>query len=328
MEKKNGKILLVEDDRHHAALLSRWLENDGNFEVSVVNDGILGSQFALNNSYDLIISDVNLPRASGFDIVKNCKAKNPEIPVLVISGQESLDNAMEAIRSKADDFLLKPFERNEIVEKSNFFIQNSRKNSRTILAIGAHPDDVEIGCGATLARHKRNSDRVNILTLSFGTVGGEQEIRRRESERVAEMLNANLFWGGLSDTKISDGQETICVIENVIREIQPDVIYTHTGKDNHQDHRNAHLATIVAARKVENVFCYQSPSTTIDFRPTTFTDVNDFMEEKLWLIAQYESQTSKCAYLAKDLIKSTARYWGRFAGNKNVEPFEVIRDSK
>ncbi len=326
------KILLVEDDKNHAELLSRWLENDGNFEVSVVNDGLLGSHLAQKSDWNLVISDVNLPRKNGFELVKQCKASNPHIPVLLITGQESFEYALQAIQNKADDLLIKPFTRTEIVEKANQLIANAvdpiKSEDICVLAIGAHPNDVEIGCGATLHKHYENGDSVNILNLSFGVEDeNEQQIARKETENVARLLDASLFWGGLREAEISDGQETIKVIEKVIKQIKPDIIYTHTKRDSRTDHRNTHLATLAAATKVESVYCYQSHSGTTEFMPTVFADISNAVQEKLQLIAQFESRSNR-GYMSPKLIEATARYWSRFTDHKLVEPFEVIRQSK
>lgn len=329
---RNKKILLVEDDKNQAQLLARWLENDGGFEVTIATDGVNGFETVPTQNWDLIISDINMPRMSGFDFINHCKAALPTTPVLLITSQESVETAIKAIQNKADDLLLKPICRLDIVEKAQKLIEQSElensKNRLNVLAIGAHPDDIEIGCGGVLAKHKQDDDNVTILTLSDGQVGGETSLRRSESEKAADKLNAQLLWGNLRDTQISDGRETISAIESAINQVKPNVVYTHTQKDSHQDHRNSFNATLVAARKVQNLYCYQSPSTTIDFRPTSFADISEFMDEKLDLVSAYETQTSKCAYLEPKLLESTAVYWGRFAGYSKVEPFEVIRESK
>ena len=88
-----------------------------------------------------------------------------------------------------------------------------------------------------------------------------------------------------------------------------------------------HRATVVASRAVPNFYCYQSPSTSIDFRPTRFLEVGEFMDRKVEAIAAYQSQQVKRPYLRESLLRATAEYWGRFAGYGIVEPLEVIRES-
>ena len=83
-------------------------------------------------------------------------------------------------------------------------------------------------------------------------------------------MSARLVHADLEDTSVSEGGSTIATIKRVIEEIRPTTVYTHTLRDVHQDHRNAHNATLVAARGVPRVFCYQAPSSTVDFHPTRF----------------------------------------------------------
>lgn len=325
-------ILVVEDDIDQAQLLARWLETDGDYNVTIAENGLKGFEIIKTATWDLIISDVYMPHMDGLDFLKFVKMSDLHTPVLLITSEESMEMALKAMQHRADDLLNKPISRTAIIDKVEKLIERSEfdasRNRTNVLAIGAHPDDVEIGCGGVLARHARAKDSITILTLSDGSVGGENGTRRAESAASAKDLRAALIWGNLADTQITDGRETISIIENAIAECKPKVIYTHTANDAHQDHRNTFAATIVAARKVQNLYCYQSPSSTIDFRPTSFTDVSDFLPEKRKLVSHFESQTSKCAYLDLEFIESTARYWGRFAGYKKVEPFEVIRESK
>jgi hypothetical protein len=83
----------------------------------------------------------------------------------------------------------------------------------------------------------------------------------------------------------------------------------------------------VATRSVRTVCCYQSPSATIDFRPTRFVPIDGFTETKLQLLDCFRSQTELRAYLEPDFVLATARYWSRFGGGKSCEPLEVMRDT-
>jgi len=329
------KVLLIEDDPNYANLITRWFQSERNYEVVVVGDGITASQMVEAESWNLVISDVNLPGMDGIELVRHFKSEAPQMPILLITAHQSVDCVIRALQNRADDFLVKPFSRETLMTKADALIAKSalqkleqHKQRKTVLAIGAHPDDVEIACGGTLLRHRAQGDSVTLLTLTDGQEGGMHTTRRGESAAAAAQLGARLFWGGLRDTQVADGQPTIKVIEDVIAQIQPDIIYTHTQNDSHQDHRNTFLATTVAARRIANLFCYQSPSATINFKPNRFIEINEQLSDKLQLISIYKSQTSKCAYLDPDLIRSTARYWGRFAGNKLVEPLEIVKQNQ
>jgi two-component system, NtrC family, response regulator HydG len=194
-----------------------------------------------------------------------------------------------------------------------------------ILAIGAHPDDVEIGAAGTLLAHRAAGDAVVILTLSRGARDGDQIRRARESQEAADLIGARLFLNDLEDTRIPEGDPTICVIDQVVAEIQPTIVYTHSIHDAHQDHRNTHRAAVVACRRVGRVYCFQSPSATVDYRPTHFVNIDEHIGGKLKAIDAFTSQAGLPDYLDPDLVASTARYWSRYGSGSHAEPFEAIR---
>lgn len=195
-----------------------------------------------------------------------------------------------------------------------------------VLAIGAHPDDVEIGCAGTLLDHRRRGDRVTVLTLSRGAVGGDQQQRVAESVTTAEAIGAQLLFGDLPDTCIEDGVATIRLIESVVAAIDPTVVYVHSGHDNHQDHRAVSTAARSATRGVRRVFAYQSPSATNEFLPTQFVNVDDTVRRKVEVLQMFRSQDGR-SYLEPELVIAGARYWARHlaANARYAEPFEVVR---
>lgn len=196
-----------------------------------------------------------------------------------------------------------------------------------VLAIGAHPDDVEIGVGGLLAAHRAAGDKVVILTLSRGARGGEVDSREHESLAAAEILGARLFLEDLEDTRISDVDPTVGIIERVVAEVSPTVVYTHSVHDRHQDHRAVHQAASVATRRVPTFACFQSPSGTVDFKPNRFVPIDGFQDTKLALLAAFSSQAAVRDYLEPDFVLATARYWSRFGGGRSAEPLEVLRDT-
>lgn len=201
------------------------------------------------------------------------------------------------------------------------------RRRHVVLAIGAHPDDVEIGCGGTLARHRAAGDDVTVLTLSGGSEGGDAAARRAEAEAAAVELGVRLRLADLPDTRITDGIDTIREIDAAIAAVGPTLIHTHADQDAHQDHRNISRATLVAARRVDEVLAYQAPSTTVGFRPTRFVDISDHLLPKLASLAAYASQKAIRPYLDDEVIVATARYWSRSGAGRFVEAFEVMRSN-
>ena len=323
-EMEMKRILIIDDDHDMLYIMKRWLANNNKYMVKTIDNSSEAANLIKSKSWDLIITDVYLDDIDGLEIARLVKKYNINSKILMITGHINANVSIKALNMHVEGFLLKPLDKNDFLNKITELLNVNLKNKR-VLAIGAHPDDVEIGCGGTLLKHSKAGDDICILTLTNGALGGEPNKRSLESRNASNMLNAKLVFGHLVDTKLSQGPDTIKVIERVIKDFKPDVIYTHSNNDSHRDHRNCFKATLVSARKVRNLQCYQSPSTTIDFKPTRFADISEQLNQKLELIKCYVSQYQKCRYLKQSLISATAEYWGRFSTYGMAEPFEVIR---
>jgi LmbE family N-acetylglucosaminyl deacetylase/CheY-like chemotaxis protein len=325
--KETYKILLIEPEPELARRLIDWLE-DLTHQVHLVDNYEAQKHFATDH-WDLVITDIHSPNVSELTIAGLLKETDPQTPILILAENIKVDFILAAMEHHADALLFKPLEKNEFLSRVQQLAEESKrkkKNNKIILAIGAHPDDVEFGCAGTLAKLRANHDEINILTLSLGGVGGDPKVRKREAKKAAVLQNAQLFLGDLEDTRIEDCVKTIQFIENIVKEIKPTHVYTHSLYDNHQDHRTVFQASIAACRQVPNIFCYLSPSSTVDFRPNIFIDIDQFIEEKLKIIAAFKSQMKLRPYLQADMITATARYWGRFCNYHLVEPMEVIKE--
>jgi LmbE family N-acetylglucosaminyl deacetylase/CheY-like chemotaxis protein len=327
---QRGRILLIDDDPALGGYLSRVLRSRGSFYVTHELDSAGALHRIETEEWDLLITDIELPGMSGLELLDRVRSLVPGLPVAVLTGHPSVDYAVTALRNSAAEFMQKPIAADDLVAKATELVEAGRKaraeGREIVLAIGAHPDDVEIGAGGTLLAHRAAGDTVAILTLSRGARGGDQAMRAREAQEAADVIGARLFLDDLEDTRIQEGDPTIGVIDAVITDLQPTVVYTHSVHDVHQDHRNVHRAAMVAARRVGRVYCFQSPSATIDFRPTYFVAINEHLGRKLKAIETFGSQYTVRDYMEPDLIASTARYWSRYCAGNHAEPFETIRD--
>lgn len=196
-----------------------------------------------------------------------------------------------------------------------------------ILAVGAHPDDIEFGAGGTLLKHRASGHQVQLIILTSGELGGsDPEVREREASEAAALLDADITFCRLHDGSVPDGKPTIDVIERVTKRFLPDVAYIHSVHDTHQDHRAAAYASQVALRGVSKLYAYQAPSATTGFTPQRYPDITRFTEAKLELVRAHKSQHEMRQYLDADYVTSVGRYWGLRAGCHYTEPMEVIFD--
>ncbi len=194
----------------------------------------------------------------------------------------------------------------------------------TVLAIGAHPDDIELGCAGALLAHRRAGERVWLLVMSAGTAGGPSALRRSEQAIVARRLDAELLWGGFEDCAIPDGRAAVEVIEDALALSGARIVYTHAQRDAHQDHRNVASATLSAARNLTTVLGYETPSS-IDFAPNTFVSIDGYVEAKLALVGAHASQVQRCERVDLDVVAAQARTRGHLARLRFAEGFEATR---
>lgn len=279
--------------------------------------------------YDVVAIDPNRS-PGGFELLKYIKDNYRWTATLIGTDNQEPEFLRQAIHCHVDGLVLRPATAADFMEQAMMLAQqaNARRSQqqKRVLAIGAHPDDVEIGCGGTLARHFADYDVIRILTLSRGAAGGDINSRLAEAHDAAAMLGAKLQIENLPDTAISAGRETIAIIQEAVQKLNPTHVYTHSIEDTHQDHRAVHSASLVAVRNIPNVFCYQTPSSTAQFMPQRYVDITPFIDKKLKLIGAYKSQVDRMSSIQPDVIFTSARYWGRFAGYVLAEPLQVIRE--
>ena len=197
-----------------------------------------------------------------------------------------------------------------------------------ILAIGAHPDDIEFGCGGTLIKYTRQGHKVYLLVATHGDQGGDGNVRAKELRRSAQIMGAtDLFIFEYPDTKLPLDKELISRIEDVIKVVSPNIIFVHYFDDTHQDHRALSKATTSATRYIKNVLFYEVP-TTQNFAPTVFTDIDNELEDKIACLEAHASQVTKTnieGLTIVDFARSAAHFRGIQGRVKNAEGFIPLR---
>jgi len=194
-----------------------------------------------------------------------------------------------------------------------------------VLAIGAHPDDIELGCGATLAAHRARGDSITMLVLTTGEQGPQaSQSREQEQRAAAALLDAELVWGRFADGSVPDGRPAIDLIQSLIDTAGIDTIYGHSPNDTHQDHRRAGLASLAAARRSQQLLLYESPTST-RFEPSLHIDITGFLDAKLALVQAHRSQVLKNGLVDLEAVAAQARHRGFSARTHLAESFEIAR---
>jgi LmbE family N-acetylglucosaminyl deacetylase len=323
------RLLVVNADPAATSMLRSAFDSVADAVMEVTASAKTAMRLLSVEPYDVVAVDPAIS-SGGFALLKYIKDNYRWTETLVASHNQEPQFLREAIGCGVDGLLFRPMGSFEFVEQVLLLAREAsarrRRQQKRVLAIGAHPDDVEIGCGGALAAHYDEYDVLHILTLSRGAAGGDTNVRVAEAHNAAAMVGAQLKLENLRDTGIDAGADTISIIEAAIHELQATHVYTHSNEDTHQDHRATHAASLVAARGVPNVYCYQSPSSTVDFKPHRFVDITHYIEMKIDLIGAHKSQVDCMESIQPDMIFSTARYWGRFAGHVLAEPLQIVRE--
>lgn len=197
-----------------------------------------------------------------------------------------------------------------------------------ILAIGAHPDDIEFGCGGSLIKYSGKDQNVYLLVMSKGEMGGRQEIRVSEQSDAVKIMGVkDLFWGGLVDTRIDISRDNIQRIESVLQKINPDIIFCHNPYDTHQDHRHLAQMTISATRNIRNVLFYEGP-TTERFDPQVYIDISEVLDQKITALMAHRSQIEKTNIQDVSIVeiaRSCANFRGIQGRVRYAEAFCALR---
>jgi LmbE family N-acetylglucosaminyl deacetylase len=196
-----------------------------------------------------------------------------------------------------------------------------------VVAFGAHPDDIEIGMGGTVARHASVGDRV---VMVVATIPNNRETRRREAERAAEVLGAELMVLDLPAVDLMHSRAVVQRFDTVLEAVDPDVIYTHWNSDSHQDHNAVAMATLGAARANRcAVLMYEQtiPGGVVPFgfRAQSYVDVSSYMPMKMESIAMHKSQVRANGDLWIQGVRGRAMYRGYQVNCEFAEAFEVVK---
>lgn len=118
------KILIVEDDQRVSELIKRGLTEHG-FEIDLAYDGLSGKKMAFQNKYDVIITDIILPKMDGLDLCKLLREEQPNTPIIMLTALGTTDDKVEGFDAGADDYMVKPFEMRELIARINVLIRRS-----------------------------------------------------------------------------------------------------------------------------------------------------------------------------------------------------------
>lgn len=222
----------------------------------------------------------------------------------------------------------------------------------TILVIAAHPDDEILGVGATIAKHIKNGDEAYALILGEGQTS-RKDRREETSQSVVEELHKDsvnaskvigykdIFFEYFPDNRFDQVPllDIVKAIEKYIKQIKPDIIYTHHKGDLNVDHQYTCRAVMTGTRPVngccvKEIYCFETVSSTEwnfsygddAFTPDTFVDIENTLDVKLEAMKMYTSELCELPHpRSLGNLEIVASRWGTVVGKKYVEAFETLR---
>jgi len=217
-----------------------------------------------------------------------------------------------------------------------------------VLAIGAHPDDIELSCGGTLAKYSRAGNAVSMAVVCNGVAGrGDRDpeeivrVRREESTRAAAVIGASVFHLGYPDHAVPVDEEIKVAITEVIRRAKPLVVICHAPEDCYLDHERVsqlveECVYLAPYPEIETdsppltdwpVLYYMDTVTGLGFEPSEFVDITDVFDAKHQMVgchkSQLELQPTDACDNPSDMMEVAARFRGIQCGVRYAEGFRA-----
>src|SRR6195256_258583 len=140
------RVLVVEDDDAIAQVLQRSLRMEG-YDVKLAGDGVSALDLAHAFLPDLVILDLGLPGLDGIDVAKTLRQGDDDVPILVLTARDAVESRVEGLDSGADDYLVKPFERQELLARLRALLRRRPPRGQAALSVGdlnLNPDTHEV----------------------------------------------------------------------------------------------------------------------------------------------------------------------------------------
>lgn len=203
-----------------------------------------------------------------------------------------------------------------------------------VLAIGAHFDDIELGCGGALAKHVASGDKVfaYVATLSGFTNHRKEVIRtnktaQEEGKRAIKLLGAELIQGSFKTLQIEFNDDLNVDMIKILEKNRIDLVYTHWLGDIHRDHHILAKAAMHCCRHIPRLLMYRSNwyHSTLDFKENFYVDITEFWAIKQKAIEAHKSEMDRTGCKWIEFFRNEAENAGQRIGVRYAEVFEMVK---
>lgn len=203
-----------------------------------------------------------------------------------------------------------------------------------ILAIGAHFDDVELGCGGALAKHVLSGDKVFVYVATISGFADRMkktvrssEIALAEGKKAISILGAALIRGSFNTFEVEFTEALTSDIIQIIEERKIGMVYTHWVGDIHHDHQAVGRASLHSCRHVPRMLMYRSNwyHSNLEFKGNFYIDITNFWDKKERAVLAHESEIKRTRRSWLGFFKNEAENAGQRIGVRYAEVFEVVK---
>ncbi len=209
------RILLVEDDPTTSRSIELMLTH-ANLNVYCTDLGEDGIDLAKLYDYDLILLDLNLPDMSGHEVLRQLRLARIETPILILSGSDDTDNKLKGFGFGADDYLTKPFHREELVARIHAIIRRSKGHAQSVIKTGSFSVNLDAKTvdvdGKTVHLTGKEYQMLELLSL-------------RKGKTLTKEMFLNHLYGGMDEPELKIIDVFICKLRKKLAEA--------TGGDNY-----------------------------------------------------------------------------------------------
>jgi two-component system OmpR family response regulator len=202
------KILIVEDDPKISSFITKGLKEEG-YQGEAVFDGVEALDHILNQSYDLVILDLMLPKLNGLEVLKEVRSKGLTLPILVLSAKRSVEEKVEGLQYGADDYLIKPFAFSELLARIQVLLRRNQPTKALPTTLSNHGITMDL-----LKREvKREGKVVELQAKEFSLL--EYFLRNPERVLTKTMILENVYSYNF-DTQTNIVDVLVCRLRNKV----------------------------------------------------------------------------------------------------------------
>lgn len=326
------KVLFVEDEVDHAHLVQAFFAGIPEAAVTHAQDGDHALRLLAERSWDLVVADLNLPGADGFQVIRAAKEKSRHLPVLATTGYTQEHYWDQAFRSGADQVMVKPLDRDDFVARVRSMVgtrprtapsaPEAKPRPRTVLVVEGLLGDGIMGCAGACAAASKAGAHVVILPLPTDPPRVDPG-EYAAAQAAARRLGFNLR---LAESLVGDPDAMTMMLDRAVGELAPSVLYAPSRGDRHPSRAAASRIASDAARGRVPVLGYQTATSPSTFAPKKVLDVTPHLDDKAEALGEFREIGGSRPDLDPELARAYARYWGRLQDFGHVEAFEILQE--